>query len=343
MKPIPIRQRIPTSFLLKQQLATLLSNECRPLGFHILLRFTSNFQKQTCTVKFEGHNRLSIFLNLASLKGGFSSPRCSWRFRVAYTALFVAAYIDQLEQARNRIPQTYWEGLAFLDAILDATGNHPVKLYSPLSLWNAKPNRTFTIRPIEVRNAIQSLTKLRESPPPGLTETDAVAIRTALDALSSYAQVPEIAYLRGSVPVYVLMHSFRDLADRIQADSGVVAKFPLLTLAPFEQTERLTVSSMLKSCTQRENDFLSGVAIRFAALFSQPTPPALDSASRENLVAAMNVYKERSIAYVSQIPQAARCLLTDNLLAVKKTVQAMNEYTALCGAPVTTGSVHSIV
>ena len=170
---------IPTSFLLKQQLATLLSNECRPWGFHILLRFTSSFQKQTCTVKFEDHDRLQVFLNLASLKGGFSSPRCSWSFRVSYTALFVAAYIKQLEQARNRVPQTYWEGLAFLDAILDATGNQPVKLYSPLSLWNAKPNRTFTIRPIEVRSAIQSLTKLRESPPPGLTETDAVAIRTA--------------------------------------------------------------------------------------------------------------------------------------------------------------------
>ena len=335
-------QRNMSIFELKQYFTRILSAEFASSEFNIVLGFEARFKNRICTLHFTNSKQIEICVNLGYVKKSVDTIGSSWMFKVCYCALFIAAYIKQTERARKNVPQSYFEGLTFLNAIEVCKFPKTVSVYSPLSHWNEKPKRTDCVRPLEISSAINALNKIRLLMPTQLNEQDIEAIRTFSHSLLLYAGLPEVAYVHSKIPVYSMSDSLQRLADLIQREPKVVDEFPILAIAPFGQLKQLTVGDMFLFCVQSDSKFLMGIAIRLIAFFHLPQDMELDDGVYRKLAHEMNLYIDYSISYCNGLSKLGRCLIKDNLFAIETAVKSINNYLNICGAGVDAGNIHLI-
>jgi len=337
------RQKHISTFELKQQFIGLLARELEKNGFDIVLGFESSAKSRICTLKFADSKRIDVCANLGYVKNSVCVDGSSQMFKVRYCAWFVAEYIKQIARAKNSIPQSYFEGLAFLNAIEVYKSEKTVDVYSPLSHWDKKPKRSYCLRPLEISSAINALNKIRLFASLELNEQERLAVKTFCDSLLLYAGLPEVSYIHAKVPVYALVDSFKSLANLITKEPELVQEFLILTLAPFEQIRKLTVNDLFLHCIQSDNEFLTGVAIRLIAFLHPSQNIEVTHDARKKLTDAMNQYIDYGITYCNELPKPGRCLLNDNLFAVKAAVKSINYYLTIYGTGVIAGNIHSIM
>lgn len=155
-----IKNRMST-FELKQQFIGLLAGEFENCSFDIVLGFESSFRNRICTLKFVNCKQVEVCVNLGYVKKSVCVDGCSLMFKVFFCASYVAEYIKQIERAGYSVPQSYFEGLAFLNAIEVYKSEKLVSVYSPILHWETKPKRSYCLRPLEVSCAINSLNKMK--------------------------------------------------------------------------------------------------------------------------------------------------------------------------------------
>lgn len=343
MKHKPKKQKSLSTFDLKQQFIGLLASEFENCGFDIVLGFESSSKSRICTLKFVDSKRVEVCANLGYVEKSVYVDGSSQMFKVRYCALFIAEYIKQIERAKNSIPQSYFEGLAFLNAIEVHKSEKTVGVYSPLFHWDKKPKRSYCLRPLEISSAINALNKIRLFASLELNEQEQLAVKTFCNSLLLYAGLPEVSYVHTRVPAYTLVDSFKRLANLIAKEPELAQEFPVLALAPFEQIMQLTVNDLLLHCIQSDNEFLTGVSIRLIAFLHPAQNIQLADGVRRKLADAMNQYIDYSITYCNELSKPGRCLLNDNLFAVKAAVKSINDYLAICGTGVIGGNIHSIM
>lgn len=332
-----------SSFHLKQQFISLLSSEFEKCGFDIILCFESSFSKRLCTLKFGEGKQVEVCINLEYVKKSINGVGCSMQVKICYCAFFVVDYIKLINLAKNNVPKSYFEGLAFLNAIEVCKDNKTVSIYSPLSHWNKKPKNKYCVRPIEIRSAINALNRLRLYLPSGLDEQDKLAIIALTDSLLLYSGLPEISYVHSSIPVYALVDSFGRLADIISKDPETIREFPVLALAPFDKIKQLTVRSLFLSCVQSDNNFLIGVAIRIIAFLQLPYNQEFENIDLGKLVNAMNSYIDYSIIYLNEMSKSGKFLMNDNMFAIKVAVKSINTFLSLCSFNMPDRNIHTTV
>lgn len=337
------KQKNITSFQLKQQFICLLSNELANSNFNIILGFESSSRERICTLKFADSQQIEIRINLGYIKKSVSAVGCSLMFKVCFCAFFVADYIKQVERAKNSIPKGYFDGLVILNAIEVCKVEQTVSVYSPLSQWGKKPKHTYCVRPIEVNSAINSINKIRLLAPTGLSKEDKAAIRTFGDNLLLYSSLPEVAYVHARIPVYTLVDSLKKMADLINSEPDIVQKFPILSLASFEQIDQLTVRDLFLSCVLSDNEFLTGIAVRLVAFFHLSYEKEFEKYGHEKLIMIMKQYIACSISYLNDVSASSGHLIKDNLFAIKTAVKAINDYLDIAGVGVLAGNIHSIM
>lgn len=336
-------QKDMCTFELKRQFIGLLASEFRNCGFNVVLGFESSFKSRICMLKFADVKRIEVYVNLGYVKNSVYVDGISQMFKVRYCALFIAEYIKQIERAKDCIPQSYFEGLVFLNAVEVYKSKKTVGVYSPLSHWDKKPQRSYCLRPIEISSAINALNKTRMFASLELNEQEQLVVKTFCDSLLLYAGLPEVSYVRASVPVYALIDSFKGVADLITKEPKLVQVFPVLTLAPFDQIRKLTVNDLFLHCIQSDNEFLMGISIRLIAFLHPPQNNEVTDGDLKKLTDAMNQYIEYSITYCNELSKPDRCLLNDNLFAVKAVVKSINDYLTMYGTGVIAGNIHSIM
>lgn len=335
-------QKNMSIFELKHHFTSILSTEFTNCGFNIILGFEARFKNRICTLYFTNDKQIDICVNIGYVKKSIDTIGSSLMFKVYYCALFIAEYIKQIERAKKNVPQSYFEGLTFLNAIEVCRSPKTVSVYSPLSHWNEKPKRTYCIRPLEVSSAINSLNKIRLLMPTKLNTQDIEGIRTFCHSLLLYAGLPEVAYVHSNIPVYSMSNSLQKLADLVLKKPEVIDEFPILAIAPFERLKQLTVGDMFLFCVQSDSKFLMGIAIRLIAFFHLSQDMGLDDSIYRKLVHEMNSYIDYSISYCNELSKLDRCLIKDNLFAIQTAVKSINNYLNTCGAGVNAGNIHSI-
>lgn len=331
-----------SSFYLKQQFISLLSNEFEQCGFDIVLRFESSIKKTICAIKFVNNYQVEIYINLGYVKKAINVLGCALSLKMRYCALFVAEYIKQIEQAKRDIPQNYFEGLVYLNAIDVCKTPNIVNIYSPLSCWYKNPKRTYCIRPIEISSAINALTKLRSFVQSEQNEQEAEAVKSLSDSLQLYSRLPEIAYIYENVPVYTLFDSFKRLAKLIAKEPEVVQEFPVLTLVSFGQIEQLTVRSLFLSCIQSNNNFLLGVALRLIVFLHLPYEIEFDSSCFPKLMDVMNLYIDNSLIYCNELSKSGGAFMKNNLFAIRVVIKSINRYFTMHGIDASAGNIHFV-
>lgn len=331
-----------SSFHLKQQFISLLSTEFEGCSFDIVLGFESSMRERVCTLKILDNNKLEICINISFVPKAVKSSDCSFVFKLHYCALFVAEYIKLIEQAKTNVPQNYFDGLVYLNAIEILKTKETQSIYSPLSCLGKKAKRSCCVRPIEISSAINTLNKLRIFATSRLNEQDIATATLFCNELLMYSCLPEIAYVHSSIPVYVTTYSFGKLGELIAKNPEITNEFPILSLAPFDQIESLTTNDLYRTCTQSDNAFLIGVAIRLVAFLHVPYGLEIDNCCHRNLVDAMKLYIEYSVSYCIESSQASKGLLKDNSFAIRYVVKNINNYLTLNGIGLTTGNIHSI-
>lgn len=329
-----------SGFSLKEYVSAALSGELKGCGFHILLGFEASARDRICTLRFLPDQRLDVCVNLSHLKKTVPHPHCSLLCRVYYGVQYIAAYIHLLERAGRLVPQSYLEGLSFLNAVEVYQSAKPVSITTPLYRWKKKPGRKSSIRPIEISCAVSALNRMRFFLRNQLSEKERILLEDLADKLLLYAGVPEIAYDCANVPVYALNNSVGKLAVFLEKNPGLAETFPVLRLMEFKRIGQLTTDDLLSRYVQSDNSFLLGIAIRMTA-FSGVTPRSGPHTERQGtLISAMNRYIENSLTYYKELSQAEELLLKDNLYAVKETVKAINHYLYIHGAGVNSGNIH---
>jgi len=331
-----------SSFHLKQQFISLLSNELEGYSFDIVLGFESSMRERVCTLKFFGDKKLEVCVNIGFVPKAVRCPDCSFVFKLYYCALFVAEYIKLIEQVKTNVPQNYFDGLVYLNSIEVLKTKETQSICSPLSCLSKKAKRSYCVRPIEISSAINTLNKLRIFAISLLNEQDIATATSLCNGLLLYSGLPEIAYIHASVPLYATVYSFKKLGELLAKNPKVADEFPILSLAPFKQIESLTISNLFRICIQSNDAFLIGVAIRLVAFLHLPNDLEFDNSYHNNLVDAMKQYIEHSVAYCTETSKVSQGLLKDNSFAIRCAVKNINEYLTLNGIGLTTGNIHSI-
>lgn len=329
-------------FELKQQYIDLLTSELENCRFHMALRFEAGSKNRICTVKFADCKRVEICANLEHVNKSVCIGNSSGRFKVRYCVLFIAAYIKQIERAMGSLPQSYFEGLAFLNAIEVYKSEKNVSVYSPLAHWDKGPKRACCLRPLEISSAINALNKVKVSLRPELSEEERGTVNTFYNQLLLYAGLPEVSYVHASVPVYTLTDACKKLAILIHREPKLVQEFPILALTPFGQIGQWTVNELFLHCIQSDTEFLMGVAIRLIAFLLPWQDISVTDDMQQKVVDSMKQYIDDCIAYYSEVPKEGRNILRDNLLAVKMAAKAINGYLAMQGISVNGGNIHYV-
>lgn len=337
------RQKSLSTFDLKQQFIGLLASEFENCGFDIVLGFESSFNGRICTLKFIDDKRIEVYANLGYVKKSVCVDGCSQMFKVHYCTLFIAEYIKHIERAKNNIPQSYFDGLAFLNAIEVYKSEKTVSVYSPLSHWDRKPKHSFNMRPLEISCAINALNRIRLSVSLELSKQEQFAVKHFCDSLLLYASLPEISYVHTRIPAYTLADSLKRLANLISKEPELVQEFPVLALARFEHIMQLTVNDLFLHCIQSDNEFLTGVSIRIIAFLHPSHNIQFTDDVRRKLTDVLNEYIDYGITYCKELSKPGRCLLNDNLFAVKTAVKSINDYLTIYGTGVIAGNIHSII
>lgn len=342
MKCNPKDKQNISTYHLKQQFISLLSSELKGCSFDIVLGFESSMRDRVCTLKFLDNKKLEVCVNIGFVQKSVNSISCSFTFKLHYCALFVAEYIKLIEQAKANTPQSYFEGLVYLNSIEVLKTKETQSICSPLSCLDKKAKRSFCVRPIEISSAINTLNKLRIFATPLLNKQDIATITSLCNGLLLYSGLPEIAYIHTNMPIYAIVHSFKKMGELLAKNPEITNEFPILNLAPFDQIESLTTNDLFRTCIQSNNAFLIGVAIRLVAFLRLPYGLEIDNSYHENLVDAMKIYIEYSVSYCIEASQASKGLLKDNSFAIRCAVKNINDYLTLSGIGLTTGNIHSI-
>lgn len=337
-----IKNRMST-FELKQQFIGLLAGEFENCSFDIVLGFESSFRNRICTLKFVNCKQVEVCVNLGYVKKSVCVDGCSLMFKVFFCASYVAEYIKQIERAGYSVPQSYFEGLAFLNAIEVYKSEKLVSVYSPILHWETKPKRSYCLRPLEVSCAINSLNKIKLLASSWMNQQEKLVVNTFCNSLLLYAGLPEVSYNHSRVPVYALIDAFKKLADLIVKEPLLSQEFPILTLAPFEQIQQMSVNDLLLHCIQSNNEFLMGVAIRLIAFLHPSQNIAFADDIHNKLADTINQYIDYSLSYCYEFSKSGRCLKTDNLYAIKAAAKSIDEYLNVDGIYVIAGNIHSIM
>ena len=343
MKNNQKKQKSMSTFDLKQQFVGLLASKFENCGFDIVLGFESSFKSRICTLKFDDCKKVEVCVNLGYVKKSVCVDDSSLMFKVYYCASFVAEYIKQIERAKNCVPQSYFEGLAFLNAIEVCKSEKIVSVFSPLSHWDKKPKRSYCLRPLEISSAINALNKIRLFASSGLNKQEKLLVNTFCDSFLLYAGLPEVSYSHARVPVYALVDSFKKLADLITQKPTLAQEFPILALAPFEQIKQLTVHDLFLYCVHSDNEFLTGVSIRLIAFLNPSLNIEFTDSVHKKLLDTMNQYIDYSLSYCYELSKSGRCLKKDNLYAIKSAIKSINRYLSIDGSGVIAGNIHSIM
>ena len=343
MKHNQNRKNSTSTFELKQQFIGLLATEFENCSFDIILGFESSFRNRICTLKFVDYKQVEVSINLGYVKKSVCVDGCSLMFKVYFCALYVAEYIKQIERARCNVPQSYFEGLAFLNAIDVCKSEKLVSVYSPILHWEKKPKRSYCLRPLEISSAINSLNKIKLLASSWLNQQEKLVVNTFCDSLLLYAGLPEVSYNHSRVPVYALIDAFEKLTDLIAKEPLLNREFPILTLAPFEQIAHMSVNDLLLHCIQSNNEFLKGVSIRLIAFLHPSQNIAFTDDTHNKLADTINQYIDYSLSYCYEFSKSGRCLKKDNLYAIKKAAKSINEYLNMDGTYVIAGNIHSIM
>lgn len=342
MKCNPKTKQNISSFHLKQQFIDLLSCEFKGCCFDIVLGFESSTRDRVCTLKFLNNKKLEVCVNIGYIQKSVNHIGCSFVFKLHYCALFIAEYIKLIEQTKINMPQSYFDGLVYLNGIEILKTKEIQSICSPLSCLDKKAKRSHCVRPIEISSAINTLNKIRIFAVSLLNKQDIATITLLCNSLLLYSSLPEIAYIHTNIPRYTMVHSFKKLGELLAKNLEVMHEFPILNLAPFDQIEYLTSGDLFRACTQSNNTFLTGVAIRLVAFLHLPCGLEFDNGCHKNLVDAMKLYIEHSVAYCIEASQSKKGLLKDNSFAIRCAVKNINEYLTLSGIGLTTGNIHSI-
>ena len=331
-----------STFSIKQLFIRILANEFDNCGFDVVLGFESTYNNRICTLHIVGHKRLEVNVNLGYVKQSFFAKRFSELFKAHYCAFFVAEYIKQLERAKNVLPQSYFEGLAFLNAIEVYKAKTVVRVFSPLSHWNEKPKRSYCLRPLEISSAINAINKLILFDSHKMDEKDKKSVRDLHNSLLLYASLPEISYVYECIPVYALVNSLKSLSNFASEDPAIDQEFPILSLFPFHRLDHLAVDDLFLHCLQSGNSFLVGIAIRLIAFLHQSDYRGVANHVREELINALSSYVDCGILYCNEVHKNERCFINDNLFAVKVAVKSIYEYTVMNELGMICGNIHSI-
>lgn len=342
MKYDPKDKQNISTYYLKQQFINLLSSELEGCSFDITLGFESSMRDRVGTLKFIDNKKLEVCVNIGFVQKSVNSIGCSFTFKLHYCALFVAEYVKLIEQAKANMPQSYFEGLVYLNSIEVLKAKETQSICSPLSCLDKKAKRSFCVRPIEISSAINTLNKLRILAIPLLNKQDIATVTSLCNDLLLYSGLPEIAYIHTNMPIYAMVHSFKKLGELLAKNPELINEFPILSLAPFDRIESLTTNDLFRTCIQSDNAFLIGVAIRLVAFLRLPYGLKIDNSYHKNLVDAMKLYIEYSVSYCIGSSQASKVLLKDNSFAIRCAVKNINDYLTLSGIGPTTGNIHSI-
>lgn len=333
------QKHIP-SFLMKKHISGMLSRELRGCSFHIILGFEAVTQERMCSLKFLDKQRLEVCVNLSHVKRSINDSNFTMPSKVNFCVLYIADYIRQIDRARRCIPQSYFEGLTFFNAVEVYKSSKAVSIYSPLYRWGRKKGGNNCIRPIEINCTINSLNRMRLFMLSEISEKEKLSLDTIVDKLLLYASLPEIAYNATKLPVYALANSIKKLSAIITKYPEIIREFPVLMISQFDQIEQLTTKDLLYRYVQSDNNFLKGIAIRIIGFMQYPNERINDEYIFEKLALALNQYIECSLTYYTELSDSGDCFLKDNMYAVKKAVRAINDYLRIYGRNVNSGNIH---
>lgn len=294
-------------------------------------------------MQFTDDDRVEICLNLGHVRKSLDAAGCSLMLKIHYCALFVAEYVKHIERAKSSLPQNYFEGLVFLNALEVYKGKKASGICSPLSRWRKRPRHACRVRPIEISCAINALNKLRLFTPVELNEEERLAIRVFSEELLLYSGLPEIAYVGTKVPIYTVVDFIKTIGKIAADDPETRQEFPMLMLAPFEQIDHMTTHDLFLCCIQSDNTFLIGLAVRLIVFLQLQYDIKLENCSCEALVEEIKQYIDYSTVYYTEASRSNSYLIKDNLFAISIAVKAANNYLSACGEDVNSGNIHSIL
>lgn len=288
---------------------------------------------QVFSARFIDAENIELGINLNIDDGMFSGNTNGMELTIYYRSCFISSYLRCLEHAEVSMPNTLFQGLVTLEAIIDIHAGDVVALYSPFFIKPSSRQKA-----ISIHCAIRSLSRIL------IEQGDYISIDTrrkcesAINWMITYTRLPEIEYVKANKPEYAVLRNLLSVSKLMKKDPMLVKQYSIFAQCGVSDFDRETIFEVLKKESLR--DFWAEAFLRVLA-FSDDMRWPVDTTNLPKIHKAIAVFREESILYYQESFSSKNILLTDNLLAIKKTA-AKIEQAFLVKGPVESGALHFI-
>lgn len=326
------------SHSVKIALCNILSQELKPRGQAVNISFVWMYADHVFSFRLCNDREIDLRINLSAVKKLIQ--QYGYTAGISYCAYFISSYIEQIDASFEKMPVSYFEGLALLDAICDCRAQKVAKVYSPTSLiYHAK--RSFCLRPIEVSAAICSLKRVSVAFADCVTASARVNIERLTNELLLYSRLPEISYAKSFIPAHTLFSVLNQLREMMTANTEWCNHFAVFRPLVEVNISKLTLRELLERAFPDGNCFEQEAVLRLLCYANTIDIINENEAYMKCFQAAANAYRNQSVLYAKEVEHLQSKLLEDNLSVIENTAQKINHIVGDYGIACSSGTIHS--
>lgn len=297
----------------------ILSKELAAGNFRVEASYEST-SRQKVVSACVSDKAIRIKVNISFDKESFFSD-CDdpMELSLIYRAYFIAAYIKCLENAKEAVPDSYFEGIVTLDAIYDlVTGKRAVLCNPDLS------SRVKSLRPVDVHCAIRAMTRLLIEFGTALTETATFQCEKYIDCLIDYTSLPEVEYNCSKYAFYTVLNETAKLKKLISEYPYVTEKFALFSSYAITSDGLTDVGSLLSLCDEKGGGFIPAMLMRMFAFSAEDNQRLKGVLSHRCVIESYQDFCRSSVLYYSEDTEKS-ILLKENWRAIQNIAERIEK------------------
>ena len=238
---------------------------------------------------------------------------------------FVLAYFRCIENAGCMMPQSYCQGLAYLDVINGISKGKRVLVYSCIAKKNVD------CKVIDVCCMINAFTRLVAEYKNMMTSREIEECESIISKLTTFTMMPEIEYINGKM-LYSYLYEIIELKKGMDNGNVDCGSYPVLGFLSRENFDEVSIEELSKKADLEENPFWRGLILRLGAHFN------CEIELNNCIVDEINRFRKNSVEYAKCIKGKSDDLLNDNYHAIKMNARRI-EHLSL-NVEVASGVVH---
>ena len=309
-----------SDYSIKQELTDLFCMEIVSVNISANIFFFWSNSYKVGTLLFDSKKEAKVGFNLFRIRKCIRDYSNDEMLRLV---VFLAVeYLDTINKANILKPDSYLEGLSFLDSIT-LQESRRIDFFIPfLSDCKIRYFRYSAIDIYCITNAISRVVQEHSSKANNKGSSFTELFGKELTFLSVF---PEICYNKSEIPMYELICAVSSVQHIIKKQPSLALETPVLSELVHKDGTLISIKEMIEICGNENNPFYCGIAIRLIALIKSNITCAFEEKEIDYLASIAAKYR-KECAHLTVLNSSVNSwLYLDSLFASRSIIKELDK------------------